>query len=286
MKNFRVLTFILLFTGFLLPGFWFGRKVGNQTQVSHSAIQDQVKIAYNYSNEPIEILEDTMPNMTTPPVPSRSAITDPDGSIHQRNLLVIGVDDIDSEAPSLRSVWLIIFMPNTPHFMLLPIYPNWSLSETSQPNTNDTLPVAFQLDKRKIPRDSFFKALETNDIWWHDYLLLDETALLEISNFIGRKDDDNSTNNVDVFKNVPNPDDDPLGSLLGQAEFVQSLCQQTTYLSNVTAPQYLKLLTKVEGHIRSDLDFETTIIDWQQLLKQGRNISCEFPSLAAPNFNP
>jgi len=286
MKNFRLLTFVLLFTGFLLPGFWFGRKVGNQAKEPQKLIQDQVIVASYFATDPIDGLEDSLVNMTTPPVPSTSANTDRPGNIQQRNLLVIGVDDIDSETPGLNSVWLIIFMPNTPHFMLLPIYPNGTLADTNQPSTIGSLVEAFHLDRGKTPHDSFFKALEAKEIWWHAYVLLDETALLEISNFVGLNSEDSDPHSSHDFNNAPSPEDDPLGSLLGQAEFVQSLCKRTTHLSAVDRSQYLKFLTKVGGHMRSDLDLETTITEWQQLLKQGGNITCEFPSLAAPNFNP
>lgn len=286
MKNIRLLTYALLFAGFLLPGVWFGRKVGNQVQKPQILIQDQVLIASNYTTEPVERLEDSSVNVTTPPVPSTGANYDHQDNIQQRNLLVIGVDDIDAETPGLRSVWLIIFMPNTPHFMLLPIYPNGTFADTNQPSATGSLPKAFQLDRGKTPHDSFFKALEAKEIWWHDYILLDETALLEIGNFVARNEGDSSSYPNDVFKNTPNSKDDPLGSLLGQAEFVQLLCKQTTHLSDVERSQYLKLLTKVGGHLRSDLDLETTIMEWQQLIKEGGNITCEFPTLAAPNFNP
>lgn len=286
MKNFRLLTYALLFTGFLLPGFWFGRKVGNQVQSPQKLIQDQVLIASNHATEPVDRLEGSSVNVITPPVPSTRVNYDHQDNIQQRNLLVIGVDDIDAEIPGLRSVWLIIFMPNTPHFMLLPIYPTGTFTDTNHPSTIGSLPESFHLDRGKTPHDSFFKALEVKEIWWHAYILLDDTALLEISNFVGRNGGDSSSYPKDVFKNTPDPENDPLGSLLGQAEFVQLLCKQTTHLSDVERSQYLKLLTKVEGHLRSDLDLDTTIMEWQQLVKQGGNITCEFPTLAAPNFNP
>lgn len=286
MKNYRLLTFVFLFTGFLLQGFWFGRKLGNQIQVAQGTDKDQAKITYRHSNELINTPEDPLSHMITPPVPSTSATDDHEGIIHQRNLLVIGVDDLDSDSPSLKSVWLIIFMPNTPHFMLLPIYPNSSFSGNNQLSISANLSGAFQLDRHKTPRDSFFKAIKAKDIWWNGYILLDETALIEVNDFVGRISQINSSNIINTLKNVPDPDDDPLGSLLGQAQIVQSLCSQTLHLSTVDKRQYLKLLEKVREHIRSDLDFDTTITDWQQLITYSGNISCEFPSLAAPNFNP
>lgn len=282
MKNYRLLTFVLLFTGFLLQGFWFGRKVGNQIQVTQNADHDQANIIYSPNNAPNNIPKDPSNNVLTPPVPS-SAHNGHEQIIHQRNLLVIGVDDLETKSPSLQSVWLIIFMPNTPHFMLLPIYPNGSFVENKQLSMADPLPETFLLDKRKAPRESFFKALEVKEIWWNAYILLDETALIEVSNFIGRISETSSTN---IIKIVPDADDDPIGSLLGQAEFVQSLCRQTTTISNVDTQQYLDLLSKVRGHIISDLDFDTTITEWQELITNSGNISCEFPSLALPNFEP
>lgn len=286
MKNYRLLTFVLLFTGFLLQGFWFGRKVGNQIMVAQNTNEDHTYITFTDSIEPINTPEEPSSNVITPPVPSPSANADQEVNIHQRNLLIIGVDDLVSDSPSLKSVWLIIFMPNTPHFMLLPVYPNNSLAEKNQLPSTVTLQGAFQVDRHKTPRDSFFKALEAKDIWWNGYILLDETALIEVSNFVSRIGENSKSNVLNTIKNVPNPDDDPLGSLLGQAEFVQSLCNQTTHLSTVDTQQYLKLLEKVHKHIHSDLDFETIIKDWQQLITYSGNISCEFPSLAAPNFNP
>ncbi len=286
MKNYRLLTFVLLFTGFLLPGFWAGRQIGNLSQESQSINHGKAQTEYTQIVEPVNLTEDPLTSATTPPIPSSPVKNKNEGENRQRNILVVGVDELDSASPHLKSVWLIVYMPNTPHFMLLPVYPIKSLTETNNRSTGGTLPDIFQLDKKKSPHISFFEALDAKDIWWNGYILLDETALAEVSNFVGSFDSNPNFASISAIKRVPDPEGNPLGALLGQAKIVQGLCNQTIHLSTVETWQYLQLFKKIREHVRSDLDFEKAVADWQQLLLYSGNISCEFPSLAAPNFGP
>jgi hypothetical protein len=281
-----LLTFVRLFTGFLLPGFWAGRQIGNLSQEAQSIDNDQVNIEYTQMVETVYLPEDPLTGATTPPIPSSTVKNNNERILHQRNILVIGVDDLVSASPSLKSVWLIIYMPNIPHFMLLPIYPIKSISETNDLSTGGSLKEKFQLDKKKTPQISFFEAIGANDIWWNSYILMDDTALAEVSNFVGNLDNNPNFDSISAIKNVPDPEHDPLGALLGQADIVQGLCSQTVRLSTVETQQYLMLLKNIREHVRTDLNFDKTIAEWQQLLLSSGNISCEFPSLAAPNFGP
>lgn len=297
MKNHRIPTLIILFVGFLLSGFWVGQQIqnlyiGNQPSAnrinSKSIIIDVSTKGVVFQPEANSQAQSQIP---LPPLPAnhleeqKAHSTNTIPKIHQQNILVIGVDRLDAPTPNLVSVWLIIGMPNSPHLMLLPIYPDPVPALGNSSSTGEKLASIFQLDANQSPHPSFFDALQTLDLWWNAYILLDETALAEVIGFTGSFSNI-SQNEAKIVENVPDPWSDPLGALFGQAEIVQNLCRRTALMSTVANWQYLNLYETIQEHIRSDLDVKSIISAWQGLLAQGGRISCEFPTLAAPLYRP
>jgi len=95
----------------------------------------------------------------------------------QRNLLVIGVNQLNSAQPVLESAWLVLYSPGLPHFSFIPLYP---LQDTSRPDLEQAIQTAFKVDRNKTPSAAFLNALRSSGAWWNHYLLLDELALAEL----------------------------------------------------------------------------------------------------------
>ena len=294
MKNYRLIT-LLLFSAFLLPGFWAGRQIGNESQTKQAVntgrfSETYVNLVDTANQTDRSSLTAPLPPSPSPPVhsseiPGRPSSGD-ESIIHQRNILVIGVDNLDTASPNLESVWLIIYMPNTPHFMLLPIYPTKSLTNTSSSTAGENLSDIFQLDSKTSPDAIFLEKLQASDIWWNSYILMDESALVEVANFVSSYNDRKNLDGLSAINSIPDPWDDPTAALIGQAEFAQDLCRQTVHLSMVDAWRYMHLFKAIQDHVRTDLDLEQTIAEWQQLMVYSGTISCEFPSLGTLNFHP
>lgn len=95
----------------------------------------------------------------------------------QRNLLVIGVNQLNSAQPVLESAWLVLYSPGLAHFSFIPLYP---LQDSSRPDLEQAIQTAFKVDHNKTPSAAFLNALRSSGAWWNHYLLLDELALAEL----------------------------------------------------------------------------------------------------------
>lgn len=174
MKLFRGAFLTLIFLVFLLPGFHLGVKWGTTAGVA----------------------SDRLPATTVTPAAT---------ILHQRNLLIIGVDRLQEPAAELKSLWLVIYYPDKPRVDLLPIFP--SIQEKN-PMQSQTIAIT----SRNEPTGAFWDQIEGRDILWHGYVLVDK----EIVNAI--------TASLDVAGNYQGAfegsgEEDPLGSLKAQARF-------------------------------------------------------------------
>jgi hypothetical protein len=114
----------------------------------------------------------------TPPHTTGSApILSPWKPDEQRNLLVIGVDQLNSSQPVLESAWLVLYNPGVPHFSFVPLYP---IQDESHPDFDQAIQLAFKVNSDKTPNAAFLHALRSSGAWWDHYVLLDELALAEI----------------------------------------------------------------------------------------------------------
>jgi len=88
----------------------------------------------------------------------------------QRNILVIGVDDLQADEPALESLWLILYYPPAPGINLAPLFP---ARLQNDPETGLALDEAFALDENGTPVPAFFESIQRRDLWWNNYMLID-----------------------------------------------------------------------------------------------------------------
>ncbi len=99
---------------------------------------------------------------------------------HQRNILLIGIDSFQAEEPRLEGVWMVLYLRDLPHFMLVPVYPNRTPGEQNSAVVDQNLAHLFTLEDNQTPGNLFFQALKDKELWWNGYLILDRAALSEI----------------------------------------------------------------------------------------------------------
>jgi hypothetical protein len=278
MKSYQTISLLLLFCTSLLSGFLIGRGVDFHVEDSNDIHMHQfvkphlppIKETGEGSAEDGQTLPDSSPK--------------PVGN-HQQNILVIGVDDLGAPTPRLTSVWLIIHLKDSPHMMLLPIYPSGD-SQPSDSSSMDTMDGKFKLTPQHTLESDFVRALNEKEIWWTGQIIVDEYSLADVVDFVAGANDNSLLDGVDAITSIPSAWATPSDSLIGQAALIKALCQNSSGLSSVPRWQYLHLFAMTQDHFSTDFDAEEALDQWQNLLSSGGGVSCEFPSMASPNLRP
>ena len=159
MRTFKLLFFTSIVLAFLGAGFYSAVGLGKTT---HAAPSRSVEKADN------------------PP----AGWVAPNG---QRNLLLIGVDSLESSAPHLESLWLVLnLVSRSPdHFTLIPLLPASPGMELIPP---DKLTGSFRLDGKGAPQPDFFEVLHQADFWWSYYAIVDRQGLALVIDLAGGMD--------------------------------------------------------------------------------------------------
>lgn len=190
----------------------------------------------------------------------------------QRNILIIGVDDLSKENPDLVGIWLLMYFPENPNLTFAPIYPN--IKSQNQPSTSQTAEFHTVIRNGSIDK-KILNQLNQDKIWWHGYVLLDSTAVKEAVHF------SNQVNEPETISTTTSVNDPYLsgGSYLTgidyQTDLLKHLCQRT---NNITADTDIsKILALIPTHIRTDMNLISIIQDWKSLISQENDLVCEFP---------
>lgn len=293
MKIKSYLPFLPFFVVFLLVGYWTGHQIavsaGEPTPTEPATRRMPVVDLDHLSptssppakSEP-EILP-PIPSLTTPAqTPVQTTPDSPQIAARQRNLLVIGVDELGLPRPDLQSVWLVIYIPGQPRYMLLPVFP----SQSDPDDFGQHLAHLFQLDQTKTPGAEFLLALEEKGLWWTGYLILDQVALIDVVEFLGGAGEYSALDGASTVANLPNVLADPQQALASQAKLFDELCQNVARMSGDDHWRLPYLFSMIPDHAISNLDLVQVSAEWQDLLDHASEVVCEFPSLSQTNLHP
>jgi hypothetical protein len=195
----------------------------------------------------------------------------------QRNILLIGIDSFVAEEPRLEGVWMILYLRDLPHFMLVPIFPNHSPGDQTAAAVDQNLARLFKLEEDQTPGGQFVQALRDKDLWWNGYLILDRTALSEIISLTSGKD--TAATRQLTSPEIPDSETAPMDALLRQAQLAQELCRNSSLALTSGSNRFPQLIAKASAYIRTDLDLGEITREVNSALRYGGGISCEFPSL-------
>jgi hypothetical protein len=197
----------------------------------------------------------------------------------QRNLLVIGVDRLDRDAPRLESLWLFLYFPGRSPATLLPLFPG---TERTVDAPETPLAAAFSLDPSGNPSPAFFERLQREKIWWSGFVLLDETALVALLDGLGGVDLDGKTiPGLRAIEMLSAARRDPSGPLPAQVRLLRSACSRAG--NRISSWGELADLAGTLGsHLRTDLEIAGLVREWLQAAGAEPAFECEFPLLPAP----
>lgn len=288
MKNKRMLPALTIFAVFLFTGVWTGQRIGRMMESiqkqNKSSQQEAQNIlpkdrqAQHQSFAPQSQLTNVMATELKALLPARV----------QRNILVIGVNHLESPSPELEGVWLILYLPDMPRVTLMPIYPSVGRGlNGGQITTDFALAQNFKLDAQSKPDLAFFEALSKKDIHWDNYLLLDEIALIDLIDFMGGLEKLPGMNEVQPEKitgvqtlaQLQPTIKSPEHALLSQMQIAQRLCR-TPFSLGTSDERIPELFDTLGKHLVTDIQPSQVLADLKSMLPAGGNIVCEFPFLA------
>jgi hypothetical protein len=301
MRPLRYLPFLALFGGFLLLGLSIGRQLealsdkssrptlaqARRSEIRPKSYQESTHVE-TQPDQPSSSLPLPTPTQATEiPTPAAAipALTLVEGSqpVQQNNILVIGVDDLEAQAPRLESAWLVLYIAQTPHFTLMQIYPGKTSGSGDAGSPGVDLASLFQSDPQGSPGPDFFSELKARGLWWSGYIILDRLALAEaidlIAELSGAGVEQVLSPGSAAVARVPFAWHDPQGAYQGQVELIQKLCTAALNLH----PDHLG---KLEGyfllfdrHIMSDIGREQLAAEMVGMLVHDSRITCELPFL-------
>jgi len=209
------------------------------------------------------------------PIPTSSSSSIPvTGS--QRNVLVILVDHLVEQNPRLEGVWLVVYLPKTPHLTFLPVFPVDLSGQTTQ---DDSLANNFHLDSHGRPTIDFLEAIEAKDIRWDDVLLFDKVSLAVLIDLSGGLDSAlGPMSGTHAVSQLPAAWQEPRAALENQAALAEGICQKIDWL--IRNPDTTRLLELLAGRVYSETESTNHFPGWSFFRDFGGTISCEFPTFS------
>jgi len=298
MKSKELITPLLIFGAFLLMGLWMGRLLGHTFEADQlaassgrlPAIVDMAMVDMamvdmgtgyqqgEHSNAPLpaEALARVInPNQKPPTL------------MEQRNVLLIGVDNLGSLSPTLESVWLILYIPDLPQITWMPIYPQVLRRQDGiRIEARANVRGAFEISNGAYPTQGFLNTIEDEGIWWDYYIMVDETAVIELIDTLGGIDsltlgklaETSTSSGSEAFSNLRSTSGNLQEALISQADLIQQLCRipPESYLK---LDQVLSIYQRLDDHIKTDLTPQQIIEGLQGMVGNGGRFVCDFPSL-------
>ena len=194
----------------------------------------------------------------------------------QRNVLVILADKMEEPNPRLEGVWLVVYLPKTPHLTFLPLFP---VELNVQDSQDDNLASEFQLDSQGRPSTTFLEAIEAKEIRWDDVLLLDKVSLAVLIDLSGGLDSSpGHKSGTLAVSQLPAALEEPRAALEKQAALAEGICQKMDRL--LGNPDLARLLELLAGRTYSETEFLNHFPGWSYFQNSGSNVSCEFPTFS------
>jgi hypothetical protein len=241
-----------VFVVFLITGIWGGRLIG---------ASELVKTAFTQ----------------VPDTQDENSVTNDPSDIGQRNLLMIGVDRLNTTNPRLEGIWLVLYFQDEQDFTFLPLFPQPNAKNNSE---TSELIASFSLDEAGRPSQAFLDLLN-HQVWWSNYLIIDQVSLSTLIDLLGGLQNGSlHRSEADVLSNQPYSWQDTNNAYIYQTRLISQLCEQArvTSLSRTTIATTLK---KVNANLSTDLNLIDMMDAWFNKTGDSQSLKCEFPLLSS-----
>jgi hypothetical protein len=274
----RIIGIVLLFGFVFIMSIWLGRWLGNTTRRSiQAAFLATSRVADAPSNE----LKHAKRRLIQPKVVMEADnIAGESAGDRQRNILLIGIDSFQAKTPRLEGVWMVLYLRDLPHFMLVPVFPNRLQGGVGSTLIDQNLAELFTFEEGQVPVGSlFFQALHDKQLQWDGYMIFDRSALSAISTLITTGNEATDHDQLLSISNLSDVEEAPTRALLEQAHLAQQLCLSSSMVLTSESSIITDLIALAASHTKTDLDLGEIAGEVKSALRYGGGISCEFPSL-------
>lgn len=179
------------------------------------------------------------------PLARRIALQD-----RQNNLLLIRVDDLRSQQPVLRSVWVILRFRSESQTALtfLRLFP-----DADVPQRGERVSQAFGLTNRGEPAPGFLRKLEEQGVKTSAFFVVDDEGMGQVGAWVRN-----------AFGKVNTSED---------AEILQWGCAVFSSEPRMNLPEF-NWLTFAE-HLQTNLAFDDLMAEWSSLISSSSPLRCE-----------
>jgi hypothetical protein len=192
----------------------------------------------------------------------------------QRNTLLVFIDNGTDPRPQLRSIWLMLELPEKSSFTFLPLYP----AAVKNYTTHDlNLETTFAVDENQSLNESFVTNLTEMNIWWNDFILIDDYvqgSLFELTN--GSIINGRSMTGVDIRSGYFTPETSKSDQLKFQGGLIQYFCQKITLAP--LHPDFENSVDSFASHIITSIDKDALTASWKGD-RFSNGVDCNFPTL-------
>jgi hypothetical protein len=194
---------------------------------------------------------------------------------NQHNVLLIGVDNINSRVPELKSTWLIITIPNSSKLTLIPIYPPVPGSSL---DGESALPDLFGITTNQAPQEDFLNQLRKL-FWWDNYIIADEAGFRQIITRLDQTIREKTIPDTNPIDRSPITAQQKLDdSLNSQVHQMTSICLQAN--KNSPPSTIIEMFKSIDSHLISDINWQEIHLSGSPNRQLNENITCEFPTLS------
>ncbi len=178
----------------------------------------------------------------------------------QHNLVIIQVDDLDSQQPRMVSAWFLsLFFVNgaSPTVTLAQMYPTRANAAIVQ-----SFERSFSLDAQGDPSPAFWKAVSALKIRWEGYILVDNVTIQKVMEW---------TNGPGTYPALlGTTQDHPQES----KQTILTTCQSIGGIANRGKAPF-EWADIVPDHFRSDLRMEVAITYWNEMTRTNMPVNCQ-----------
>lgn len=189
------------------------------------------------------------------------------GGDKQRNILIIGIDQSNYENPHIEGLWLLIYYRDNPQIDLIPVFPSTLETDTLR---NQTFAGNFSLALNGEPSQEFWEYLSALDILWHNFIILNEQALNEITNLLGLAPPKERGYLISWLEN-------PVSAIRNQSYIIDEICH--SFVAQHLPEDITTFVSHLTPHLVTDLSSDQIYSEWRRLKSFG-NLNCNFPTLA------
>lgn len=202
------------------------------------------------------------PSDNTPPPLTPTVVSTPVLFIKQGTVLLIHVDDLSTTQPRLISIWAVfVSLTDQPSLIIKSIYP------PAPQNDSNRIDAAFSLTPEGNLSPTFTEALKVFNFHWDNYVIYDHQALKMISDWI-------TGSAVKETPSAVNISEVPLDMPEGERLAFENICKYLSASSTERGqkPSWQQI---IPNHMRSDLLFDDTMVNWERITLASPLPHCE-----------